>query len=46
LRHVFVDLPPQELVETAYSAARAHAGVGSSQGDDITLVALRMEDPE
>ena len=45
LREVFVDLSPQELVETAYSAARAHAGVGSSQGDDITLVALRAEAP-
>ena len=43
LREVFVDLPPQELVETVYSAARAYAGVGSSQGDDITLVALRVE---
>lgn len=45
LREVFTDLPPQELVDTVYSAARAHAGVGSSQGDDITLVALRAEGP-
>ena len=33
---------PRELVEAVYSAARAHAGVGSSQADDITLVALRV----
>ena len=45
LRGIFGDLPPQELVETIYSAARAHAGIGSSQGDDITLVALRAESP-
>lgn len=43
LRAVFGDLSPQELVDAAYSAARAHAGVGTSQGDDITLVALRAE---
>ena len=43
LCEIFVDLPPQRLVETVYSASRAHAGVGSSQGDDITLVALRAE---
>lgn len=34
---------PQDLVDAAYSAVRAHAGVGSSQNDDITLVALRAE---
>jgi len=43
LREIFGDLPPQELVDTVFSAARAHAGVGSSQGDDITLVALRAD---
>ena len=45
LREIFGDVAPQELVETVYSAARAHAGIGSSQGDDITLVALRAEGP-
>jgi serine phosphatase RsbU (regulator of sigma subunit) len=43
LREIFTDMPPQELVDAVYSAARAHAGVGSSQGDDITLVALRAD---
>ena len=44
LRATFGDLRPQELVDTLYSASRAHAGVGSAQGDDVTLVAVRREE--
>lgn len=43
LRGVFDGSAPSELVDSIFSAARAHAGIGSSQSDDITLVALRAE---